>query len=493
MDDESFARELTKMTESPLDNTSPNPSFDEASSPERLDQLMHVVKPKDWIPAATVGGLTVLALVWSAVARIPITVIGKGVLISPQQTVELQSAIAGQLETLAVKDGQCVKKGEMLAAIEPIELAEQLKQQRAKRQQLVVQAANTDSLQQQRTQLEAEAIKASRVSLLQRLEDSKTLSPTLRDQTLLTIEQQRRSLEQRFKDSQAMIPTLKDRWQRRQQLAAEGALEQESLITAEREYRQELQNIEELRVSLQQLEVNGTEVKQRYLQSLNTISDTKTQLEELETRSKRQEIENLQASNVRKNDIAEVDRAIGQLQKQISERSLIRSPQNGCILEMSVVQGQVVNSGTRLGTLRIQGESTPKLVGITYFDVKDGKQIKPGMKVQITPDTVKRERFGGIVGTVKTVSPYPVSSTRAASTIGNPELADQLTDKTAKVEVIAELIPELGNVSGFKWSSSKGPNTQITPGTPVNTRVTVEERTPITFLLPFLREWSGVP
>ncbi|BAY10253.1 NHLP bacteriocin system secretion protein [Calothrix sp. NIES-2098] len=480
------------MTESPLDNTTPNPSLEEVSSPERLDQLMRVVKPQDWIPAATVGGLTILALVWSTVGRIPMTLTGKGVLIYPQQTIELQSPIAGQLETLSVKDGQCLKKGEQLAAIQPIELAEQLKQQRAKRQQLLVQAANIDSVQQQRTQIEAEAIKASRTSLLQRLQDAKSLSPTLRDQTLLTIQQQRRSLEQKLKDAQAMIPTLKDRWQRRQQLAAEGALEQESLITAEREYRQELQNIEELRVSVRQLEVNGTEVKQRYLQSQSTVSDIQAQLEELETRKKRLDQENLQASNIRSNDIAEVDRAIAQLQKQISERSLIRSPQNGCILEMSVVQGQVINSGTRLGALRTQGEGTATLVGITYFEVKDGKQIKPGMKVQITPDTVKRERFGGIVGTVKTVSSYPVTSTRAASTIGNPELADKLTDKTAKVEVIAELTPEPVNVSSFKWSSSKGPNTQITPGTPVNTRVTVEERAPITFLLPFLREWTGV-
>lgn len=93
---------------------------------------------------------------------------------------------------------------------------------------------------------------------------------------------------------------------------------------------------------------------------------------------------------------------------------------------------------------------------------------------------------------VKSVSAYPVTSTRAASKLGNAELADRLTEKTAKVEVIAELISEPSNVSGYKWSSSKGPDMKLTPGTTTALRVKVEEQAPITFLLPFLREWIGI-
>ena len=249
-----------------------------------------------------------------------------------------------------------------------------------------------------------------------------------------------------------------------------------------------MQNLQELQTQLRQLDVNATETQQRYAQSQSAIGDIQAQLEELSTRSQRLDQENVQASNTRKNEIAEVDRAIAQLKQQISERSLIKSPQDGYILDVSGVLGQVVTSGTRLGTLQTQGREPVVLTGITYFDVKDGKQIKPGMKVQITPDTVKRERFGGIVGTVKFVSPYPVTSSRAASRLGNPELAEALTGKVAKVEVVVDLQPEATNVSGYKWSSSKGPDSKLTPGTTSSVRVTVEERAPITFLLPFLRE-----
>lgn len=466
-------------------------SLNYVASPEQLDQLMQVVKPKHWIPAATIGGLTLAALIWSVVGRVPMTVNGQGVLISSQRVVELQSPISGQLEVLNVKDGQMVKQGEIIATVKPLELEEQLKQLQAKRQQLLGQSDTTESMQQQRTQVERQAIAATRTSLLQRLADARSLSPTLRQQGLTTIEQQRQSLEQRIQNAQAMLPALKDRWERRQQLAKQGAIEQDVLIVAEREYRQEIQNIQDLQAQLRQLEVNATETEQRYAQSQSAIAEIGAQLEELETRSKRLNQENVQASNTRKNEIAEVDRAIAQLKQQISERSLIKSPQDGSILDMSGVLGQVVSAGTRLGTLQTQGLDPGMLMGITYFDVKDGKQIKPGMKVQITPDTVKRERFGGIVGMVKAVSPYPVTSSRAASKLGNPELADTLTGKSAKVEVMVLLQPEATNASGYKWSSSKGPADKLTSGTTSSVRVTVEERAPITFLLPFLREWSG--
>ena len=157
----------------------PSKALDYVASPEQLDQLMQVVKPKNWVPAMTIGGLTAIALVWSVVGRLPIAVSGQGVLISPQRVVELQSPVTGQLEVLNVKDGQAVKQGEILAAIQPLELAEQLKQLQAKRQQLLGQASNIEALQQQRTQVERGAIAATRASLLQRLQDAQSLSPYL--------------------------------------------------------------------------------------------------------------------------------------------------------------------------------------------------------------------------------------------------------------------------------------------------------------------------
>ena len=54
---------------------------------------------------------------------------------------------------------------------------------------------------------------------------------------------------------------------------------------------------------------------------------------------------------------------------------------------------------------------------VNYFAVADGKKIRPGMKVLITPDTVKRARYGGIVGKITEVSPFPVTSETATSVV----------------------------------------------------------------------------
>ncbi|HBB34607.1 MAG TPA: NHLP bacteriocin system secretion protein [Cyanobacteria bacterium UBA8803] len=531
------------------ENLEQKQSLESLASPEQLDQLMQVVKPKDFIPAIAVGGFTVMVLVWSVVGRIPVTVSGQGVLTSPQRILELQSPLAGQLESLLIKDNQCVKKGEILATIKPTELEEQLKLQQAKQQQLSAQAANTDSLQRQRTQVERDAIASTRTSLLQRLRDIQSLSPSLKDQGLITIAQQRQTLQQRLQDTQALAsvskerelsaieqqrrtfeqqiqslnelnPVLKKRLDIRNALQKEGAISTDSILEAENAYRENRNQVSSIQAQLKELSTKEIGVEKSFrenrnqvsdiqtqLQQLNTqeisieksfrdnrsqVTDIQAQLQELDSRSKRLEQDNLQASNDRKNEIAEVERTIAQLEQQIKERSLIESPQEGCILEVSSVLGQVVSPGTRLGTLKTQEQGKVQLTSIAYFDVKDGKRIKPEMKMQITPDTVKRERFGGIVATVKSVSPYPVTSTTAASKLGNAELADAIAGKTPKVEVIAELVPESSNVSGYKWSSSKGPDTKLTAGTTTALRVTVEERAPITFLLPFLREWSGL-
>ncbi|MGF1515026.1 MAG: hypothetical protein ACFB5Z_15200 [Elainellaceae cyanobacterium] len=58
-------------------------SLERLSSPEQLDQLMQIVRPRHWIPLAALAVLVALGVLWSVVARIPMTVAGPGVLVQP--------------------------------------------------------------------------------------------------------------------------------------------------------------------------------------------------------------------------------------------------------------------------------------------------------------------------------------------------------------------------------------------------------------------------
>ncbi|MGB3613096.1 MAG: hypothetical protein WBA10_04820 [Elainellaceae cyanobacterium] len=58
-------------------------SLERLSSPEQLDQLMQIVRPRHWIPLVALGVLMSLGILWSVVARIPRTVAGPGILVQP--------------------------------------------------------------------------------------------------------------------------------------------------------------------------------------------------------------------------------------------------------------------------------------------------------------------------------------------------------------------------------------------------------------------------
>ncbi|MCF4967005.1 NHLP bacteriocin system secretion protein [Nostoc sp. CMAA1605] len=467
-------------------------SLERLSSPERLDQLMQIVNPLDWLPLATLGAFIVLGLVWSIFGRIPITVSGKGILIKPNQVVTFESPISGQLKSLNVKTGQCIEKGHIIATIDPTDLKQQLQLQRSKLAQLQTQERDSILLQRQRTAKEKEAIASARVSYIQRLRDTQTLTPAFYEKGLNAIRQQRISLQQRLKDATELVPVLQDRFQKRQQLLDAGAIAKDTVLQAEQEYKQGLQTVYDIQAQLKQLDVQETEAQQRYLGNLSSVGELQAQLKDLETRSKRIDQENAENINTKVNQVQDTNRAIAQLEKQILDNSQIISLSSGCVLEISAFVGQVASPGTPLVSVNTSDQNTP-LIAISYFNVKDGKLIQPGMTLQITPDSVKRERFGGIVAQVTSVSALPVTKEGANSLIGNPDLvAKILPTGGGDMEVRAEMVIDPSTFSGYRWSSSQGPKLDISAGTTTTVRVKVAEQAPITFVLPILREFTGI-
>ncbi|MGD1809308.1 NHLP bacteriocin system secretion protein [Dapis sp. BLCC M126] len=650
-------------TDSPKRRIFSQESWEQISSPEEFDQLIQVVTIKDWLSFAILGGLVLVGILWSIFGKIPITVTGKGVLIRPRQVVEFQSAIQGNLESLEIRDGECVKKDDVLATIDPSQLKKQLELQQQKLVLLQTQALDTQQLESQRTELEIDGLTSKAESLRQRLQDTQNLTPTLQNNTLkalrekrqtleqrlqdmqavtpilkeeklqeinkqrtslekrlrdakqltpelrdkklqaiaeqkitlqerlqnaknltpllrdkneLALQQQRESLQQRLKDAQELVPIFQQRLTQRQELFAEGAISQDNLLQTEQEFRQNLQSIAQIQAELKQLEVQEAETTEKYLQNFsnineiegqlkdleveevetnqryldnintireietelqaldsqttetskqfldnlnqineikvqlqevklqetealekylanqNTIAQLKVDLQDLDTQRKRLEQENLEAANTRKNLIEDVNREIAKLEKEVADNSKILSPVDGCILEIQSTVGQYVNPGTSLGKINVQGRSS-ELVAVTYFPVKDGKRIKPDLEINITPDTVKRERFGGIIGNITSISNFPVTKEGASFVIGNPEIVENIIGESGgQIEAYAQLRKDDNTFSGYEWSSSNGPQQKLTAGTTITTRVKVEERAPITFVLPILREWSGI-
>ena len=525
-------------------------SLERLSSPERLDRLMQIVDRRDWLPLSTLGALVVAAIVWSIFGRIPVNVTSKGLLILPRRVVNIQSPVEGQLKNLEVKPGDCIEKDEVIATIDPFEIRQKLQLERETLAQLQGQEQQADTLQNQRTDLEVlairqeqaskrqrlqdalklspvlkdreiEAIEQERITVQQQLTEAQALTPTLRDRETKAIAEQKISLEQQLTDARAIAPVLKERSEKRRSLAEQGAISTDQILEAEQQYKQNLQEISKLKAELKQLETQRTEVEQKYLdnldlqgqyraklrelnvketetqqkyqENLSTITQLKAELQQLDTQVKILEQQNLEASTGRKNPIQEVQQSIAQLEKQVEFNKQIKSPYSGCILELTANNSSVLNPGDLIGSIKIDDVSD-SITSVAYFPVGDGKKIQSGMKMYVTPDTVRRERFGGIVGTVTQVSPFPITKQGASSLVGNAEVVEEIVSQVGSVIAVqAQLQLDPSAPSGYKWSSSTGPkNLEISSGTTTIARVTIEKQAPIALVLPILREWSGI-
>lgn len=467
-------------------------ALERLSSPENLDRQMQIIRPKKWLPLAAMGCVVATALTWSVVGRIPITATGQGVLVFPSQVVDFQSPSAGQLQTIRVQVGDTVKKGDVLATLNQTELQKQLQLARNKLSQLQLQERQAGVLQQQRQDLDKQALSKQRQTLQQSLQTIQALTPSLREKGLESIQRDRINLQQRLQTTKELVPTFKQRLDNRQKLLQEGAVADDTVLQARQEYLDAIAKIDEARSQLKKLDVEEAEAQRQYLQNLNQVKDLQTQLKQVEIQAATQAQQDLEATTNKKKEIQEVERNITQLELQLRGNSKITSQHTGLILEIAVTPGQMLTQGSRIGTISAQ-ESSSKLVGVAFFPVNDGKKIQQGMKLQITPTTVQREQFGGIVGSVTNVSAFPVTKEGASKLVGNPEIVQSLIpQQSSQIQVFAELQPDPKTFSDYRWSSSTGPQMKMSPGTTTSVRVTVEERAPIAFVLPILKSWSGI-
>ena len=389
----------------------------------------------------------------------------------------------------------------------------------------------------------------------QTLEESvrrESIVPLLRQQTLAVLEEKRKNLKQQQREVSSLMKTLQQRVQAYRGLFALKIISQEQLLqiqqeyvksqlqvsdiatqlkeidvqkttndreymqnlnrineiknniqeldiqasNAERDYQQNLTKLDGIKNNLQQLKIEKTTAEREHLQNLNKIDEITTKIKELKNQGTKLAQEDLEKTVTQTNQIQEIKSKIAQLKLKLAGDSNIISQYNGKILEVSVAPGQILSPGMRLGAIQAE-DPAAKIVSLVYFADKDGKQIKPGMTVQVTPSVVKRERFGGIIGKVTSVSPFPVTNQEMSAIIGNENIANNLLKSlevggSAPVQIFAELEEDSINPSGYKWSSSKGPALRLTSGTTTSVRVKIGEQAPISYVIPIFKSLTGV-
>lgn len=466
-------------------------ALERTASPERLDQLVQVVSPQRWLSLLALGSLVAAGVAWSVLGRIPITVTGKGVLIYPSQVVTVQSPSSGRVLSLNVAEGDTVKKGQVLAVIDQSELENQLRLARTKLQQLQEQEQQVNTAQAQRGVLDRVAIAQQRLNLQQSLNSEESLTPVLRDRAQASIQQERQALQQQLSTLESMQPVYQERWDKWQRGYEQGAISKEDVLQVQLEFQQNQQQIDQVRTQLEQLAVKEAEAQQEYQRNLNNIAEIEAQLEDLLSQEAAQQEQDLVATTNRKKEIQETERQIAQLELELQRNSRIVSDYDGRVLELTAQPGERLEPGMGIGTIAAQGEGT-ELISVAFLPVSEGKKVEPDMPLQITPTVVKREEYGGIVATVEKVSDFPVTQEGVASLIGNPDVLPGVLGEGPHLAIYARLETK-DTPSGYRWSASaQGPDTPIDYGMTTDVRITVEQRTPISYVIPILKEWVGM-
>jgi NHLM bacteriocin system secretion protein len=190
--------------------------------------------------------------------------------------------------------------------------------------------------------------------------------------------------------------------------------------------------------------------------------------------------------------------ALRRQQEEYQRNSLVLSPMAGCLVEQLVQPGAVVNAGTTLFSLNRQ-DGRQELVSLAYFPVQDGKRLKPGQSVRITPTTTKAQRHGGIRGRILRLRALPVSREGLRRRLGLESLVDAVQPASAAgsggepmIEAVTSLERDPRTHSGFDWGGGPGPKLTLSPGTGTGVSVLVEDRQPISYVIPLLRDMSGI-
>jgi HlyD family secretion protein len=196
----------------------------------------------------------------------------------------------------------------------------------------------------------------------------------------------------------------------------------------------------------------------------------------------------------------------------------VLAPRSGRLLSLSVAPGQAVAPGQRIGTIgpAAQRADRPRSA-VGLFSDADAARLKPGDEIKLDPLLQSRDRYGGttqrygsVIGRIVNISPSNADLAEVSRVVGDPELATSLMARSrqaalgeggdpmataadkliAPVVLVSVALEGAATASGLRWSSGLGPDLRLENGTPAKLKVVVERRSPVSYLMPFLR-WLG--
>lgn len=356
-------------------------------------------------PAAPLGALVVwlvafllvVALAWSYFGRIDIVAVANGKISTEGSTKIIQPAVSGVVTSINVREGQHVKKGEALLALDKttaekdVATANQsLNTARVERDILrrLAVGGNTDDI------INNADLPDEAKAMLRQFASSQTALSAARQQavngTISNYQQQLQFNQQAKNQLETNAQNLKNR-----KAEIERQLPNANPVDKLR-LQNELSNIDQ-RITSVDSAVLGQ--NQQLLQSQSALTQAQNQ-------SQTQIAETNSAFN---NQIITTEKRIIELEnnlvkaRQVLAQTTITAPVDGTVLSLTVKTiGGVVNAGQQLA--QIVPEKVPLYVDAA-LDNQDIGFVKPGQHVVVKVATYPFQRYGYLEGIVENISP----------------------------------------------------------------------------------------
>jgi HlyD family secretion protein len=408
-------------------------ALERAASPEQLDHLVGITRPFDWILAVVIFVALATILTWGVIGRIPTRTPGEGILISSGgRVVDAVSAAPGRLASIDVAVGDHVSAGQKIAHIAQTDIEQRHR--------------NAVEVYREREREHADLTEKVQRELAAKAENFAKLEDAL-DQIVKATEQRIAYLTVEVKNLEGLL--------------GKG-------YTTRR-------NVEDRRREL-------TDAQQRKQDAQNEVLKLRAQKTDLETQRERE----VRESEYRLNDAR---RQMDQIAGELGRNTEVASPIEGRVLEIKVSPGSVLTVGMPVISVESEGATLEALV---YIPADRGKSVKPGMEVRLEPSTVKREEFGTMVGTVTSVSEFPITPQGMAAVLHNDSLVSRFSREGAPYAAVVRLEPDESTVSGYHWAVGSGPALRLTSGTLTRAEITTRRQRPLDLVVPMLKRLTGI-
>lgn len=410
-----------------------------AEARPQAEEPLRVVSASYVITAWALLVAVIALLVGSFLLRVPIVIEGQGMLIGGSEVIgySIVPESEGRLEALAVRVGSSVRKGEIVGRVSnprlesEIETSQRLLQD-LKKKRLALQSFHDQSLATaesivERQRIEAEKREAGLLERLRRLERARASELDLVN---------RGYLSPRASDS------LKTE---REQVEDQLHIGRRQLTEAEAEFSELVQ-------------------RQRR-ESLELDLEVRAQERQLEALVERRRVEGFL--------VAPFDGVVTEILADL--QSPVSRDKRVVTITPSVARDQEVNPVTN---------------ALLFVPAAQGKRLKVGMRARALPTMYDPQQFGRIEGEVIAISPLAADEDTLMRVFKNQKLVRKLFDNEAPQQIVIALASDPKTPSGLSWSSSRGPNQLLEPGTIVSGWVAYDRPRLLFLLLPALKRWG---